>query len=70
MEKLSEPIYLRYGGSLKPTSEMNKEEMNAMSEAILKRAKEKAFSRGRPIIYSKMGIIYRQWQDGNVEIIK
>ena len=70
MEIMTEPIYLRYGGAAKSTSEMNQEELEEMAEEILKRAKEKAFSRGRPIIYGKEGKVYREWQNGRVEVVK
>ena len=70
MKPLTEPNYLRYGGAAKPTSEMSKEELEEMAEFILRRVKEKAFYYGRPIIYSEEGKVYREWQDGRIEIIR
>jgi hypothetical protein len=49
---------------------MSKEELAETAEAILKRAREKVFSHGRPIVYSKAEKIYREWQDGRFEIIQ
>jgi hypothetical protein len=69
MEILSKPNYLRYGGATKLISEMNNEELQQMREDISKKIREKNFSYGRPIIYGKDGIVYREWQDGTIEII-
>ncbi|SEO50027.1 hypothetical protein [Niastella yeongjuensis] len=55
MEQQREPIFLRYGGAEKLTSEMTKDELDQFSASILKRAKEKAFSKGRPIIFGEGG---------------
>jgi hypothetical protein len=39
---------LKPGGAEKLTTEMTKDELAQVSASILKRAKEKAFSKGRP----------------------
>lgn len=70
MEKQTEPIFLRYGGAEKLTTEMNKDELDQVAASILKRAKEKAFSKGRPIIYGEGGKVYAEWPDGRIEEIK
>jgi hypothetical protein len=44
---------LRYGGAEKLTTEMTKDELAQLSASILKRAKDKAFSKGRPIIFGE-----------------
>lgn len=64
------PILLRYGGADKLTSEMSPEELEQMAESILRRAKEKAFSKGRPIIFSEKGRIMAEWPDGRIEEVK
>jgi hypothetical protein len=60
------PIYLRFGGAIKSVFEMSKEEVDAAAVSILRRAKEKAFSKGRPIIFGKEGRVYEEWSDGRI----
>lgn len=64
MEKQREPIFLRYGGAEKLTTEMTKDELAQVSASILRRAKEKAFSKGRPIVFGEGGKVYAEWRDG------
>lgn len=64
------PIFLRYGGAEKLTIEMTKEELAQVSASIIQRAKEKAFSKGRPIIYGEHGKVYAEWPDERIEEIK
>jgi len=45
---------------------MNKEELERASASILRRAKEKAFFKGRPIIFSEGGKVYEEWPDGRI----
>jgi hypothetical protein len=66
MESQITPIFLRYGGAKKGLSEMNKEELEGVANSVLRRAKEKAFSKGRPIIYSKSGKLFEEWGDGRI----
>jgi hypothetical protein len=70
MEHQNVPIFLRYGGAEKLTSEMTKDELDQVSASILKRAKEKAFSKGRPIIFGEGGKVFAEWPDGRIEEIK
>jgi hypothetical protein len=70
MEQQNVPIFLRYGGAEKLTSEMTKDELDQVSASILKRAKEKAFSKGRPIIFGESGKVFAEWPDGRIEEIK
>lgn len=58
--------FIRYGGADKCTSEMTKEELEVAANNIVRRAKEKAFPKGRPIIYGEGGRIYKEWPDGFV----
>ncbi len=55
MEQTITPIYLRYGGAKKSSFEMTAEELGQAAISILRRAKEKAFSRGLPIYFGKEG---------------
>jgi hypothetical protein len=49
---------------------MTKDELVQVSASILKRAKEKAFSKGRPIIFGEGGKVFAEWPDGRIEEIK
>jgi len=64
------PIYLRYGGAKKSTFEMSAEELDQAAQAILRRAKEKAFSKGLPIYFSKDGKLMAEFPNGQIEVIK
>ena len=55
MEQADSPILLRYRGAEKLTSEMTKEELEQVGISILRRAKEKAFFKGRPLFSVKKG---------------
>ena len=66
MQTQISPIFLRYGGAEKDSSEMNKEELESAANSILRRAKEKAFVKGRPIIFSEAGKVYEEWPDGKI----
>lgn len=70
MEVQAVPILLRYGGAEKSIFEMNNEELKKAAISILRRAKEKAFSKGLPIYFAKDGKVYAEYADGNiVEVI-
>jgi hypothetical protein len=66
MENAKTPIFLRYGGAEKDSSEMSNEELEKASASILRRAKEKAFFKGRPIVFSEAGKVYEEWPDGRI----
>ena len=70
MEQQDLPILMRYGGAEKLTSEMTKEELEQVGISILRRAKEKAFFKGRPIIFSEKGKVMAEWPDGRIEEVK
>ncbi len=70
MEQASTPNYLRYGGAKKSSFEMTAEELEQAAASILRRAKEKAFSRGLPIFFSKEGKVYAEYADGHIEEVK
>jgi hypothetical protein len=60
------PLFLRYGGAEKDSSEMSREELEKASSSILRRAREKAFFKGRPIIFSENGKVFEEWPDGRI----
>ncbi len=64
------PLYLRYGGAKKSTFDMNQEELEQAAQSILRRAKEKAFSKGLPIYFSKDGELMAEYADGRIEVVK
>jgi len=64
------PNYLRYGGAKKSTFEMTSEELDQTAKNILRRAKEKAFSKGLPIYFTRDGILMAEHPDGHVETVK
>jgi hypothetical protein len=66
MQTKNTPIFLRYGGAEKDSSEMNQEELQKASSSILRRAREKAFFKGRPIVFSEAGKVYEEWPDGRI----
>jgi hypothetical protein len=66
MQIQTTPIFLRYGGAEKDTSEMSKEELDIAASSIRRRAKEKAFSRGRPIVFGRNGRVFEEWPDGKI----
>jgi hypothetical protein len=66
MEVQATPILLRYGGSKKSSFEMNDEELERAAISILRRAKEKAFSKGLPIYFSENEKVYAEYPDGNI----
>lgn len=71
MELQLTPILLRYGGAQKSSFEMNQDELEKAALSILRRAKEKAFSKGLPIYFTKAGKVYAEHPDGNImEVIK
>ncbi|HXS54509.1 MAG TPA: hypothetical protein VN726_00215 [Hanamia sp.] len=63
------PILLRYGGAKRSTFEMNETELKEAAESILKRAKEKAFSKGLPIYFSIVDRVFVEYSDGRIEEI-
>ena len=70
MAQNSEPLFLRYGGAKKSSFEMSQEELEQAAISILRRAKEKAFSKGLPIYFSKEGKVFAEYPDGRIEEVK
>lgn len=60
------PVLLNYGGATKPLNEMNEEELQAARDSIVRRAKEKAFSKGLPIYYALESKLVAEYADGRI----
>lgn len=69
-DKPIKPMYMRYGGAKKSTFDMNQEELEQAAQSILRRAKEKAFSKGLPIYFGKDGMVMAEYPDGHIEVVK
>ena len=69
METKTAPIFLRYGGAKKSSFEMNEKELKEAAASILRRAKEKAFSKGLPIYFGREEKVYAEYSDGRIEEI-
>jgi hypothetical protein len=70
MNGTSTPNYLRYGGAKKSTFEMTGEELALAAKNILRRAREKAFSKGLPIYFTRDGILMAEYPDGHIETVE
>ena len=64
------PLFLLYGGAKKSSFEMTADELKAAAQSSLRRAKEKAFSRGLPIYAYKGGQVIAEYADGRTEVVK
>ena len=69
-EMKAPPIFVRYGGAKKSSFDMTPEEFEEAAQSILRRAKEKAFSKGRPIYFSRDGILMAEYPGGRVGEVK
>lgn len=70
MESRPAQIFLRYGGAKKSSFEMTEEELNEVAKSVLRRAKEKAFSKGRPIYFGEENKVFAEYPDGYIEEVK
>jgi hypothetical protein len=70
MTETAAPIFLRYGGAKKSSFEMTKAELEEAADSILRRAKEKSFSKGLPIYFSIGHMVYAEYPDGHIEEVK
>jgi hypothetical protein len=64
------PVFLNYGGAKKFIADMTSEELETARKSILRRAREKAFSKGLPIYYSRKGKLLAEHPDGKVVIVQ
>lgn len=64
------PVLLNYDGARKFITDMTSEELEAARKSILRRAREKAFSKGLPIYYSRKGKLLAEHPDGKVVIVQ
>jgi hypothetical protein len=70
MNQTSEPIvYLLYGGAKKSCFEMTAEELQAAAQSSLRRAREKAFSKGLPIYSYRNKLVVAEYPDGHTEVV-
>ena len=67
MSQQNAPILLRFGGAKKSSFEMSKEELEQAAASILRRAKEKAFSKGLPIYFSINKKVFAEYPNGSIE---
>jgi hypothetical protein len=70
MDANETPLFLRFGGAPKSSFEMNDQELAEAAASILKRAKEKAFSKGLPIFFSLKDKVFAEYPDGKIEEIQ
>jgi hypothetical protein len=64
------PILLNFGGAKKFVADMTFEELETARKSILRRAREKAFSKGLPIYFSRKGKLMAEHPDGKVIIVQ
>jgi hypothetical protein len=62
-------IPILYGGAKVPFQLQNEEEKKHANLRIMERAKEKAFSRGLPIIWGKNGSVVAEYANGNKVLV-
>ena len=60
------PVLLNYGGAKKFIAEMDAEELEAARQSIMRRAREKAFSKGLPVYYQLNGSLVAEYPDGRI----
>lgn len=70
MVNQDKPILLLYGGAKKSVFDMNSKEFVAAGEAIRRRAKGKALSKGLPIYFSRNQKLMAEFPDGRIEEVK
>ncbi len=60
------PVLLNYGGAKKFIPDMDADELEAARQSIMRRAREKAFSKGLPIHYRLNGSLVAEFPDGRI----
>ena len=68
--KQKRAVFISYGGAKKSSFEMTLEELDGVAISILRRAKEKAFSKGRPIYFGEGDKVLAEYPDGHIEEAK
>ena len=61
------PVLLNYGGAPKFIADMDADELEVARQSIMRRAREKAFSKGLPIHYRLNGSLVAEYPDGRIE---
>lgn len=64
------PVFLLYGGAKKSVFDMTVQELEQAGHSIRRRAKEKAFSKGLPIYFSRNQKLMAEYPDGRIEEVK
>lgn len=64
MQKI--PVLLNYGGAPKFIADMDADELETARQSIMRRAREKAFSKGLPIYYRLSGSLVAEFPDGRI----
>jgi hypothetical protein len=59
-----------YGGAVKAPHELSLAEWSAVSERVMAKVRERAFSRGLPVTGEAEGVTVRTWADGRVEPVR
>jgi hypothetical protein len=60
------PVLLNYGGAKKFIADMDADELEEARQSIMRRAREKAFSKGLPIYYRLNGSLVAEYPDGRI----
>lgn len=60
------PVLLNYGGAKKFIAEMDAAELEEARKSIMRRAREKAFSKGLPVYYRQNGQLIAEFPDGRI----
>jgi hypothetical protein len=66
-KKPVQPALINYGGAAKSSFDMTQEEFYNAGESIIRRAREKAFSKGLPIYFERNGDLYAEYPDGSIK---
>lgn len=70
IQNLQVPVLLNYGGAKKFIAEMDATELETARKSIIRRAREKAFSKGLPVYYRKNGSLVAEFPDGRIVPVK
>ncbi len=65
-ENLQTPVLLNYGGAKKFIADVNDDEPEAARVSIMRRVREKAFSKALPIYYHINGCSIAEFPDGSI----
>jgi len=65
-----EPVTIQplYGGAAKSVLDMTPEELDQVSEEVMRKVRERAFSRGLPVVLERNGKVWYEYADGRQEL--